>query len=113
LARRDAIYAEWKSRIAEVPKDYPPLTEEQWMEVVKHFNGCAMCGSEDISTRGYFVPFKEGGRYCDWNIIPLCEKCATTIKYKPNPFKYKRPKQLMDIVDYLEEKLNAAIKRSP
>lgn len=45
-----------------------------------------MCGSDDISTRLMFVDYKDGGRYCAWNIIPACEECATMRKTIHNPF---------------------------
>lgn len=110
--RRVDFYNEWVEKISKIPKDYPTLTEDQWMEAVKHFNGCALCKSDDVDTRGYFIPFKNGGRYCDWNIIPVCDKCATEIRLNPNYFKNRRPAGLMDIVDYLEVRIDAALARS-
>ena len=111
--RRKEVYSEWLEMIQQVPKDYPTLTEEQWMEAVQHFGGCALCGDESIDTRGFFVPFKSGGRYCDWNVIPLCSRCATRNKTNYNWFlETKRPVGLTDIVTYLEVRLNAAIKKS-
>jgi hypothetical protein len=101
------MYNEWLEKIKAIPKNYPTLTEQQWMEAVKHFNSCALCGNESIDARGYFVPFNKGGRYCDWNIIPLCERCATKTKTNPNYF-LDRPTGLANIVDYLEVKINGA-----
>ena len=109
--RRREKFEEWKSKIASIPKDYPSLTEAQWLAAVKHFNGCALCGSEDVDTRGYFIHFSHGGRYCDWNIIPTCEKCAAKTTKPTNPF-LNRPAGLNGIVEYLEEKVNAAIEKS-
>jgi hypothetical protein len=115
-AKRDAGFEKdfeaWKKKISTIPKDYPTLTEEQWMRACRHFNGCAQCGDEDIEARGFFIQFKEGGRYCDWNIIPLCQKCAADWKLSPNPFRaawsrdnanraFNRRNCLKDIVDYL------------
>lgn len=110
--RREAIFDEWLDKVARVPKNYPTLTEAQWLEAVKHFGCCAMCGSEHIDTRGYFIPFKLGGRYCDWNVIPICEKCAFQFRKNPNFFLRQRPAGLINIIDYLEEKLNAAIRQT-
>lgn len=109
--RRADMYQEWLEKIKKVPKSYPTLTENQWMNAIKHFNGCALCHDESIDARGYFVPFDKGGRYCDWNIVPLCEKCATKTKLNPNYF-LSRPVGLTDIIDYLEVILNGAITES-
>lgn len=109
----------WKQRIAAVPKDYPTLTEEQWMEACRHFGACAQCGAETIEARGFFVGFESGGRYCDWNVIPLCHKCATDWKKVQNPFRlawvrdnmnraFNRRECLKRIVDYLGGRLDAA-----
>ena len=57
------------------------------MRACRHFNGCAKCGDETIDARGFFISFKNGGRYCDWNIIPLCSKCAADWSLDKNPFK--------------------------
>lgn len=108
LNRRREIYNEWIESIRKIPKNYPTLTEEQWMEAVKHFGGCALCKDESIDARGYFIPFKLGGRYCDWNIIPVCAECATTARRNPNYFLWSRPAGLMDVIDYLEVKINNA-----
>lgn len=106
-------YAEWLGKVKSLPKDYPTLTHEQWLSACRHFGGCAFCGDESIDSRAYFVPFKDGGRYCDWNIVPSCEKCAYRIKLIDNPFAYlERPserKALQGIIAYLEERLNAAV----
>lgn len=111
--RRIAMYNEWLEKIHRIPKDYPPLTEEQWMEAVKHFGHCALCKNESIDTRGYFIPFEKGGRYCDWNVIPLCSECATTMKRNLNWFlSRKRPAGLTGIIDYLEVRVNAALEKS-
>lgn len=108
VRRRRELYKEWCEMIAEIPKNYPTLTEEQWLAAVKHFGGCALCKSDSIDARGYFIPLKDGGRYCDWNIIPICEKCALKNKTAPYFSDDKRPAGLHEIVDYLEEKINAA-----
>lgn len=112
-------FDEWLAKIAAVPADYPTLTEEQWLEACTFFNGCARCYSKDIDTRGFFVGAKLGGRYCDWNIIPLCEKCATNWDLDRSVFKYvynrdnsKRSRESRDclekIIHYLGGKLDAA-----
>lgn len=116
---REARFEAWLEKIKQVPKNYPTLTEAQWLEACKFFNGCARCNSEDIDTRGFFIVAKLGGRYCDWNIIPLCERCAKTWNTTTSVFvtalyrdwqnrnsEYRD--QLEKIVEYLEVKLDAA-----
>lgn len=110
-------YQAWLDKIALIPKSYPTLTEAEWLKTVKFFDGCAFCESESIDTRQYFIPFKSGGRYCDWNIIPMCGKCVQNIgcssNYNYNWFlKANRPPGLDKTVKYLEEKINAAIESS-
>ena len=122
----------WLEKVKKVPKGYPTLTETQWLEACTHFNGCARCHSEEIDTRGFFVGMQLGGRYCDWNVIPLCERCAKTWDLQANPFiitrwrDHNRNKNLKpgdkksddcyeyrdsldNIVKYLEVKLDHAI----
>ena len=105
-------YNAWLTRIRAVPKNYPTLTEAQWMKVCRHFNGCAKCGDENIDARGFFISFKNGGRYCDWNIIPLCSKCAADWSLDLNPFRlalfrdraaktFARRDCIKDITEYL------------
>lgn len=123
--RRDEAaqqYKEWLESIASIPKPYKTLTEEQWLEACSHFGGCAYCGKDAIDTRSMFVPFKEGGRYCAWNIIPACERCENLQKQVQNPFsrmnqylnrdrksitkKYDMSlEKLQRIVDYLRSKM--------
>lgn len=116
-------YKEWLDKISKVKTPYKTLTEDQWLEACKHFGGCAMCNSDNIDARGFFIPFKEGGQYCNWNVIPLCDKCATRLRVQVNPFiKYhttlnKRLKStqanadaLLDrIVNYLQPRLEEAM----
>ena len=115
--RRRAEYQAWLDKIKLIPKDYPTLTEEQWLEAVKYFNGCAMCGDESIDARQYFIPFEYGGKYCDWNVLPVCSKCATRTGGRAD-FNYnyflKRPKLpgLPKIIKYLGDKIDGALARS-
>lgn len=122
VAKSDAKYAEWLDSIAKIPTPYKTLTEDQWLDACKHFGGCAYCGAEQIDARAMFISFKRGGRYCSWNIIPACERCATMSKQIENPFDHMdvtvhRSKtnatkkynydlsKLQKIVDYLSEKM--------
>ena len=99
------------------------LTEEEWMEACRYFDGCALCGSHDISTRGYFIRFEDGGRYNACNVIPMCEICATSLKRQPNPFIQMDPnlnrnlavgrglslKNLNNTASYLQAKIEGAL----
>lgn len=69
---------------------YKPLTEEEWLTVCSYFDGCAICGSEFIESRSFFLPVRKGGRYTAWNVILTCGTCAEatmTNTYK-NPFRW-------------------------
>lgn len=109
----------WLDKVKAVPKKYPTLTEAQWLEACRHFDGCARCHNRDIDTRGFFVGAELGGRYCDWNVIPLCERCATTWDLTKSAFKYTMTRDhtarsteyrecMVKIIEYLGGKLDAA-----
>lgn len=97
----------WLARCRKVP--FRALSEQEWLDACKHFGCCAICGKEEISARGFFVPFKLGGRYVRWNVIPLCEKCAVAHAKQLNPFSRlnyfinsaANPEALTRILDYL------------
>lgn len=119
-AKLDERFEAWLDKIKLVPAKYPTLTEKQWLDACVHFNGCARCHSDEIDTRGFFIARELGGRYCDWNIIPLCEKCAKIWPLTKNPFRiaerrdrtarasYEYRNGVENIVKYLEEKLDVA-----
>lgn len=124
-AKRDegfeAQLGAWIDKITMVPKTYPTLTEKQWLDACCYFGGCAKCGSETIEARGFFIPFELGGRYCDWNVVPLCDVCANELQKCKNPFRLAwlrdnrsrsnvRRTQLINTIEYLEVKLNDAIR---
>ena len=123
----------WLDKVKRVPKGYPTLTEAQWLEACNFFNGCARCYSDEIDTRGFFVGSELGGRYCDWNVIPLCTKCAKMWQLDRSMFRYAYDKDCMkgdkryiplgdpnarkefqtsleNIVKYLEVRLDNAIR---
>lgn len=85
IKQSEETYTEWQKLIA--GKKFRPLIESEWIRACKYFNGCAICDTDEIAARGYFIPFEAGGRYAAWNIIPLCEKCATSLVVQPNPFR--------------------------
>lgn len=113
-------FDDWITKVQQVPAKYPTLTEAQWLEVCRFFDGCARCHNEIIDARGFFIGAKLGGRYCDWNVIPLCERCASRWKLDKDIFVNVLQKDhqekgteyrecLEKIVQYLEVKLDAAI----
>ena len=108
----NSTFEAWCAKMQAVPKDYPTLTTEQWLEACAYFGGCALCNDESIDSRVYFVPFTYGGRYCNWNVIPLCMSCATHYKQDMNPFiRLEKPAErqaVQKIIQYLEVRLNAA-----
>ena len=79
-------YEAWLKKVRAVPKDYLTLTEAQWQEACRFFNGCARCGSPEIDARVFYVSNKLGGRYCDWNVIPVCSVCNTRFSNETNPY---------------------------
>lgn len=120
-AKLDKAYNDWMDKVKRVPAKYPTLTEKQWMEACRYFDGCARCHSKDIDSRGFFIGFEVGGRYCDWNIIPLCERCSKTWALNKNPFlnaerrdrlersDYEYRENLYNIIEYLGGKLDDAV----
>lgn len=131
--RLDRRFDDWIAKVRRVPTKYPTLTEAQWLEACKHFNGCARCNSDEIDTRGFFIARSLGGRYCDWNIIPLCERCAKIWKLDKSVFTYAIKKDyrknkssskfhgdgtteyadnLEKIIEYLEVRLDNALRVS-
>lgn len=130
---REVVKAEvqlevWQERIAAVPKDYHTLTEDEWDRVVEHFDGnCAFCQEVPFVYRGMFMTVDQGGRYCDWNMLPVCEQCLIRPKKNKNPFcfmntasayyghkvyKHRRlhsKKKLKKIIQYLEPILLGAM----
>lgn len=111
VAASDKRFVDWCTTISKLP--FIPMTEEAWLEACQHFNRCALCDNPEIVARGYFIPFSAGGRYTAWNIIPLCEECATDLKLQPNIFKRLDRRQNDSIRAYRgmnAEKLEEAVK---
>lgn len=112
-------FEEWKKK-TNLP--FKPLAEQQWLEACSHFRGCALCDSEHIEVRQFFVNFKDGGRYTAWNVYPICGKCATKTRKIANPFQWLDrytgyaielgiTKEIGDkLVAYLELQIEKAVK---
>lgn len=116
----DEQFDKWLKRLTAIKTHN--LTEEEWLKAVAYFNGCALCDSESIESRSYFISFKDGGRYNRCNVIPLCDKCATALIYQRNPFRRLHPslsqtvrptrelskQKLSGVVDYLQRAMEDA-----
>jgi hypothetical protein len=107
-----ADYKDWIKMITSLPKPVKPLTEDEWIKACSYFKDCAYCGAQQIEARVLFIPGYKGGMYSKFNVVPCCEKCATSIKNsnkaKSTPFSVDRmePWRLKKITDYLEEQFN-------
>lgn len=66
------------------------LTEDQWLQTVSYFRGCAICDDEHVEARTFLLPFQKGGRYAPWNMLPMCGKCARYSRRMSNPFTWLR-----------------------
>ena len=82
-------FAAWLDELGKIKTH--TLTEDEWLEACRYFGGCALCDNESIDARGYFIRFEDGGKYNACNVIPVCDKCATEIKYQSNPFRQMNP----------------------
>ncbi|MNB67576.1 hypothetical protein D3C87_1230790 [compost metagenome] len=83
----EKIYEEWKNT-SQLP--FKPLTEDQWLEACRYFNGCALCGNPHIEVRQFFLEFQNGGRYAPWNVYPTCTDCNPKVRRTENPFAWLR-----------------------
>lgn len=117
----DRRFAEWVQKLKSIKTH--TLTEGEWLEACRYFNGCALCGADDIAARGYFIRFEDGGTYTACNVIPLCDKCATDLKFQSNPFRRLNPQinrnlatsrglsleRLNKVADYLQSKMGGRV----
>ena len=101
-------FNEWTKKIAAVP-ELKTLTQDEWIAACSYFNKCAVCHKDEIDTRVFFITFSFGGRYAAWNVIPACEKCATALRRRQNPFITMDPKAVEEIVAYLQPILERTI----
>lgn len=117
----DERFAAWTKQLNSVTTH--TLTEDEWLECCRYFGGCALCDSDQIDARGYFIRFEDGGKYNACNVIPICDKCATAIKYQSNPFRQMNPlinrnlatsrgysvEKLEKVADYLQSKIGGIV----
>lgn len=124
LQEANKQFDDWISLIQAVPKPYKTLTEDEWINACRYFGKCALCRNEGIDARAYFIAYQLGGKYTAWNVIPVCEKCATSLKIQQNPFiKYNNKVSsalardsagiLDNITAYLKPIILEAIKNGP
>lgn len=104
----EQTFTEWMDLIAKVPQPLKTLTQDEWIAACTHFGKCAICEHESIDARAFFVAYAFGGRYAAWNVIPVCEKCATALRYRQNPF-IKYEEAAPKIVAYLRPILERTI----
>lgn len=102
----DSRYADW---VDMTNIKFKPMTEQQWIEACRYFDGCAICGAEEIEVREFFIPFQQGGRYTAWNMFPMCGKCAVHTKSSGNPFiwldRYLGYARKLGLNEYRQERL--------
>lgn len=77
-------FNDWMTKVSKV--ELHTLTEEEWLKACRYFGKCALCPSERIDARSFFISFELGGRYAAWNVLPVCELCANDMKRSQNPF---------------------------
>lgn len=106
--QREDNFNEWLSMIAKVPKPIRTLVQDEWIRTCIHFEKCAVCKNESIDARAFFIHFSLGGRYAEWNVIPVCERCAITLRRPQNPF-VSYPDNVMTVVKYLKPILERAV----
>jgi hypothetical protein len=102
LKEKDLLFNIWLAKLAKAP--LRTLTEAEWIASCKHFGKCALCKTESIDARGLFIAYALGGRYTVWNVIPVCERCATALRFQQNPY-IKYADVADEIVKYLEGRL--------
>ena len=62
-----------KRRLARGVQD---LTDDQWINLLAAWVGCAYCGSTDVPLqRDCVLPISRGGRYTVTNVVPACASC--------------------------------------
>lgn len=69
------MYSKWLIESKDFKKTL--LTETEWLMTCKVFKGCAICHGH-IEIREFVIPYVNGGKYIQGNIIPLCIKCTNT-----------------------------------
>src|SRR5690606_17510570 len=52
------------------------LTDEQWIDLMETWGGCAYCSAEEPALqKDTMLPISRGGRYTLDNVVPACRSC--------------------------------------
>lgn len=62
------------------------LTDNEWYELCRHFDGCAMCNSEYSDTKAVIIKPVDGGKLTRHNVLPMCSKCFSIADKFTNMF---------------------------
>lgn len=92
----------WLDLTIKIP--FKSLTEDAWIRACTHFKGCALCNSESIDARAFFIAYAIGGRYTAWNVIPVCAACSKPKCRSVNPFASHKERAAI-IVAYLKQEV--------
>lgn len=128
IARADKELAEFRDLLDKTATENF-ITHKHWLEVCGYFKKCAVCAENEIEAKYFLVPFKKEGKYCNYNIIPICLKCRAMIdntNIKDNPFylKYRRIRRrvkgikdnrfadnIIKAIEYLERRIRKELKQ--
>ena len=71
---RSATYARRRRR--RVASRVNDLTDQQWIDLMEAWGGCAYCGAEEPALqKDTMLPVSRGGRYTIDNVVPACRSC--------------------------------------
>lgn len=84
----DTQLIEWQEKLQSLDGKLKILTEPQWYNCVRYFNGCAMCDEVHVEVRYQLLPPELKGRYNVLNTIPMCSSCLAVPRRHPNPFEW-------------------------
>lgn len=95
---------------------FKPMTEAEWLQTCKFFNGCALCGDSHIEVRKFLINFEKGGSYSVGNVLPMCNKCAGDVELKGSLARYAVARlnrhskfdsnRLKKIIEYFKKKVS-------
>lgn len=51
------------------------LTQARWIELLRHFKTCPICGDDENSYKMMILSNQEGGSLTSHNVLPVCERC--------------------------------------
>lgn len=72
-SRKATIARRRRRRVAAADND---LTDQQWLDLMEAWAGCAYCGAEEPALqKDTMLPISRGGRYTVTNVVPACRSC--------------------------------------